>query len=318
MATQTAVSPTILPPGAGSAYWIVGDQITFKLGPENTRGAFSFAENTAQPGGGPPPHVHGREDELFYILDGTFSFIFGEHTLSGSTGDAFYLPKGIVHTFKNVGDKPARMLVAAAPCGFERFIPEAGERCTDLSAPPPPVNDAAIARLMGACARYGLEMRFDHKPTKPAPPRPADRELWVLGQHVRLKLTSQDTGGKFSVAQATSPPGTAVPPHAHVAMDEVFYVTAGTYEFTIDGRTISAPAGTFIHVPPNALHGFRNPGPAAASLINYHSPGGFEKFFEECGVPCTDRTAPPPPPPSKDQMPRIMEIFRRHGMTVPQ
>jgi hypothetical protein len=63
-------SATILPPGAGEAYWIVGDQITFKLGPEKTRGAFSFAETIVQPGGGPPPHVHGREDEMFYILDG--------------------------------------------------------------------------------------------------------------------------------------------------------------------------------------------------------------------------------------------------------
>ena len=308
---------TVVPPGGGEAYWIVGDQLTFKLGAAQTRGLFAFAEAIVPPDGGPPPHIHRREDEMFFILDGQFAFTLADRTYPGSHGDAFYLPKGIVHTFKNFGGRPGRFLVGTTPCGFERFIPEAGCPCTDRSAPPPPVDHAAIAKLLAACPKYGMEVNADFKPSPPGPARPKARELWVLGVHVRMVLTSADTGGKFSVAEVTCAPGTGVPPHTHVAMDEIFFVRDGTFEFSINGERVTAPPGTVVHVPPNALHGFRNVGDTAGSLVDYHTPGGFERFFEECGVPCTDRTAKPPPPPTPDEMPRLLRIFERHGMTVP-
>ena len=68
----------VIPPGAGRAYWAVGDHLTFKLGPEHTAGAFSVAEVRVAPGGGPPPHLHHREDEMFYLLEGTLQFIKGD------------------------------------------------------------------------------------------------------------------------------------------------------------------------------------------------------------------------------------------------
>jgi hypothetical protein len=79
---------------------------------------------------------------------------------------------------------------------------------------------------------------------------------------------------------------------------------------------VDAPAGTFVHIPAGAVHGFTHAGTGEAKFVDYHTPGGFEKFFEECGVECTDRSAPPPPRPTQEQMPRILEIFRKHGMTV--
>src|SRR5206468_2202004 len=107
------------------------------------------------------------------VLEGSFGFISGDYSLVGGPGDAFYLPRGIVHTFKNITDQPGRLLLAATPPGFEKFVPEAGDRCLPGSVAPP-LNDAAIGRLMGACQKYGLEMKFDFKPGPPAPPRPAD------------------------------------------------------------------------------------------------------------------------------------------------
>lgn len=153
---------------------------------------------------------------------------------------------------------------------------------------------------------------MDHQPGPPAPPRPAAKEYWVMGNHVRVILGSDQTAGNFAVAQVTC--GTGVPPHTHLAMDEFFYVTCGEFEFNLEGRTVHAPVGTVVHVPPNQWHGFHPVGPGPATLIDYHTPGGFENFFAEAGVACTDRTRPPQPAPP--DMPRLIALFERHGMTI--
>jgi quercetin dioxygenase-like cupin family protein len=253
---------------------------------------------------------------MFYILDGDMGFIFGDKTMTGKTGDAVYLPKGIVHTFKNLRTTPSRMLVCAAPCGFEKFVSEAGQLCKDGNGTPPAFDQAAMGKLHAACERHGVEMKLDHKPGPPAAPRAADPEYWVLGGHVRIILTSADTGGKFSVVEGTCQPGFAVPAHLHHRQDEIFYVLEGTLEFELDGKPLAAPAGTFVHVPANTLHGFRNAGTATAKFANYHTPGGFEEFFKECGVPCTAGSKSPGPP-KPEEMPRLIKIFEKHGMTVP-
>jgi quercetin dioxygenase-like cupin family protein len=305
---------TILPPGAGDAWWVVGDHITFKLGPDRTGGRFAFAETIVAPGGGPPPHVHHREDEMFYIIDGQFAFISGEHTLTGSMGDAVYLPKDIVHTFKNVGSTPARVLVGAAPSGFEKFVPEAGCRCDEKTPTSPPVDDAAIGKLMAACEKYGLEMKFDFKPGGPAPARAADREFWVAGSHVRIKLTGADTRGNFTMFETTLPPGSGYPPHAHRERDDVIFILEGSVDFDLAGQQVSAAAGTFIHIPPQTKFSAVNSGNSAARLLDCVSPGGFEAFFEEIGIPCTDRSAPPPAGPV--DLAQLAAVFAKHGMAL--
>jgi mannose-6-phosphate isomerase-like protein (cupin superfamily) len=308
---------TVRAPGEGESWWLVCDHLTFKIGREQTGGEFALAHTKVPPGGGPPPHIHHREDEMFFILEGQLGLVFGDKSLAGKAGDVFYLPKGIVHTFKNVGERTAEMLVVAAPCGFEGFASEAGTRCTDYKAGPPPLDEKVFGRLMAVCPKYGVEMKPDHKPGPLAPPRGEDPAYWVLGGRVTLKLTSADTGGKFSVADITCAPGVTVPQHLHHAQQEMFFIREGALEFQVDGRTVNATAGTFLHIPAKTFHGFRNAGKTDAKFVNYHSPGGFEEFFKECGVPCKDHPTPPGPP-KPEEMPRLIKIFEKHGMTVPK
>lgn len=312
--TLTAQQPyTVVAPGAGPKFWLVGDRLSFKVGQEQTGGRYTLAEAWIPPGGGPPPHVHHAEDEMFYLLEGTIQFTFEDHTYIGKAGDAVYLPKGRVHTFKNVGTEGARFLVTATSCNFERFAAEAGYAIATFDEEPQVSQDAVIAKLLAVCPKYDLEVRPDHKPTSLGQ-LPAGRELWVMGLHVNVKLTDEQTGGTFTVVEITGTPGTAVPPHVHVAQDEMFFVSEGTFEFTVAGETLTAPAGTFIHVPAGVAHGFRAVGPKPAKLVDYHTPGGFERFFEECGTPCTDRTNPPAfTPPNPEQ---IKAVFEKHGMTL--
>lgn len=227
---------------------------------------------------------------------------------------AVYLKKNIPHTFKNVGDGPAEFVLIAAPSGFEKFVAECGERIDSIPSKLE-IGPAAIEKLMQTVGRYGLAVLPDHQPNAEAPPRAKDRAFWVLGERVTVKLTSPQTDGNFTAAEVVSRPGGGVPPHRHRAMDEFFYVIEGEYEFDLDGKPTRAPAGTFVHVPKGVLHGFRNVGKSEARLADFHTPGGFERFFEECGVECTDPTKPPAADPP--DMQKLLRIFEKHGMELP-
>jgi quercetin dioxygenase-like cupin family protein len=309
--SQTA---TIVAPGAGPKYWLVGDQLTFKITGDRTAGRYAVAENYITPGGGPPPHVHRREDECFYLIEGTLQFCHADSTFTAGPGTAVYLKKDVPHAFKNVGQTPARFLLFAAPAGFEAFTAEAGELLQSIPCEPREVGPAQIERLLAVCPKHGIELCRDWRPTAPPPTTRPPRRLWVMGHLITLKLTSRDTGGVVSAAEIESRPGLFVPEHLHREQDEMFYVVDGTWEFTLAGHPTRVGPGTFIHIPHGVYHGFRNVGDTLGRLCNYHLPGGFEHFFEEIGVEATDSANPPEFPPP--DMAQVVAMFDRHGMDL--
>ena len=117
--------------------WVLGDHYRFKLHSGQTAGTITIVELTAFPGNGPPPHIHHREDESFYVLEGTFSVLLSDETLQASTGAFVHIPKGTLHTYKNVGTSPARVLVILTPGGFENLWREIGQPAEQDSVPPP-------------------------------------------------------------------------------------------------------------------------------------------------------------------------------------
>ena len=142
--------------GEGERIWIVGDTMTLKATTESTGGALMLLENLTAPGGGPPPHVHSREDEFFYVLDGTFEIRIGDEAHALGPGGFAYVPRGTVHNFRNTAGTPGRILVGFAPAGMEGFFRESGRPATD-DGPAPPVDEDEIARTMAAAPRYGVE-----------------------------------------------------------------------------------------------------------------------------------------------------------------
>jgi quercetin dioxygenase-like cupin family protein len=146
-----------LEPGEGESYWVLGDLYTFKVVGEDTGGSFSMVEVEVQPQNGPPPHIHHREDETFYVLDGDFSFLHGERTFMATAGSFVHIPMGTIHTFKNVGKGVGRFLVVITPPGFEKFLEEVGESFVDKSNPPP-VSQEAVQKLLALAPKYHLEV----------------------------------------------------------------------------------------------------------------------------------------------------------------
>ena len=100
----------------------VGGRITFALRGEHTDGRLLALETVAAPGEGPPLHTHADEDECLVVLDGEMRFRLGDDVEAAPAGSVVYVPRGAPHTWQNVGDDPARMLVLFAPAGMEAFF----------------------------------------------------------------------------------------------------------------------------------------------------------------------------------------------------
>ncbi|TWU51701.1 cupin domain-containing protein [Rubripirellula reticaptiva] len=132
-------------PGEGTRYDVLGgDQVTIKVTSRDTGGEMTVLETVVPAGAGPPRHVHTRESETFYVLEGDFEFeVDGERT-NASAGAFLIAPPNLPHSFRNVSNKPGKLLVVVQPGGFEEFI----EKFASLPTDQPP--DMSKMAQMGA------------------------------------------------------------------------------------------------------------------------------------------------------------------------
>jgi quercetin dioxygenase-like cupin family protein len=112
-------------PGKGRSVQVIGDSYRLLAISGDAAGGYMIMEATIPPGAGPPLHVHAREDEGFYVLEGQVEFQADGQTLRAGPGTFLNLPKGSRHRFQNVSDRAARMLILCAPGGIEDFFVEA-------------------------------------------------------------------------------------------------------------------------------------------------------------------------------------------------
>ena len=122
-----AAEPFVREPAAGSMLNVLGVTHIYKATGAETAGSFSLWEAVVPPGAGPPPHTHAREDEAFYVLSGELMFEFEDGPAPHRVvpGGFFFGARGRRHTFRNVGDKPARVLILSAPsCGLDQMFAE--------------------------------------------------------------------------------------------------------------------------------------------------------------------------------------------------
>ncbi|HYT93144.1 MAG TPA: cupin domain-containing protein, partial [Gemmataceae bacterium] len=115
---MNATRVVIRKPGEGHTIAVVGDVYRFLAVGEDTNGQYALWEAIVPPGGGPPPHVHSREEEGFYVLEGEITFTIGDQCLVASAGMFANMPVGTPHSFKNESGKPAKMLISIAPAGL--------------------------------------------------------------------------------------------------------------------------------------------------------------------------------------------------------
>src|SRR5688572_26595236 len=155
--TTTTTKGYAVAAGEGERIWIVADTMALKATGESTGGSLVLLEILTAPGGGPPPHIHTREDEFWYVLEGTFEIRLDDDVHALGTGGFAYAPRGTVHNFRNTAETPSRILVGFTPGGMEGFFRESGRPATD-DGPAPPFDDDELARTMASAERHGLTL----------------------------------------------------------------------------------------------------------------------------------------------------------------
>lgn len=145
------------PAATGPAFWGPGDHYTFLVTGEESGGAYFAMEALVPPGGGPPPHVHTREDETFYVLEGSIEFLLGDDLRTAGPGDFVNVPRGTVHRFLNTGTETARLILTFTPAGLEKWFEETLERAPNTFDEVPDNVAEVVARYVEAAPRYGLE-----------------------------------------------------------------------------------------------------------------------------------------------------------------
>lgn len=141
--------PVRVPKDGGKAVNILGIPMLIRIHGRDTSGALSVVESHDSPGGGPPPHIHHREDETFQILEGEYEFVVGGQKIAAQAGDTLFAPRGIPHTYRCAGQRSGKLMVTLTPSGFEKFFEEIGAMT--------PEEQQNIPRVVEIAAGYGLE-----------------------------------------------------------------------------------------------------------------------------------------------------------------
>jgi quercetin dioxygenase-like cupin family protein len=140
------------------------------------------------------------------------------------------------------------------------------------------------------------------------------RRLWIVGDTMTFKATTEQTGGSAAVVEVLAAPGGGPPPHVHRNEDEMWFVLDGEFEITLGEETFRAAEGAFAFAPRGTLHSFRNARDTPGRLLITFTPGGFEGFFFEAGLPAIEGETPPPL--GTAEIERSRDAALRHGMDV--
>ena len=140
----------------GRKVWAMGVQVTLRAMGEATGGSYAMFEDLVPPGVSNPAHIHTREIETWYVLEGELDWFIGDRSLRAKPGDFLHTPRGVPHRFGNSGDRPARMLLTYAPAGFEQWFLEIGTPAGSGPPPPFPPDREQVRRAIEAASRYGV------------------------------------------------------------------------------------------------------------------------------------------------------------------
>lgn len=130
--------------------------------------------------------------------------------------------------------------------------------------------------------------------------------LWVV------LAGSAYTNGQYTMLWQLCPKGSGPPPHYH-DQDEGFFVTEGEITYLAGGEQLVAKTGAFVWIPRGTVHSFRVDS-ETATLLNFYTPGGFEKIITEASLPAESFTLPPKGLPMKMDSAQVRKISEEIGM----
>lgn len=145
------------------------------LSSEESMGEVSIYEFILPPKSpGSPPHMHSREDEYFYVLEGTLDILSDGSVKRISEGDFAALKRGNAHMFWNGSDTETQLLMMTTGASFEQFLESVSPRLAEAKPASPEAAGAVIGQL---AAEHGIEISMEMMPAAAAPyyaPPPAE------------------------------------------------------------------------------------------------------------------------------------------------
>jgi len=144
------MDPIFIPSDGGKQLNVLGIPMFIRIHGHETGGTVSVVESHDVPGGGPPPHIHHREDETFQILEGEYEWTVGGKTFTAQKGATIFAPRGVPHTYRYLGQKPGRLMCVITPSGFEGFFEEIGAMTLE--------QQRDIPSVMEIAKKFGLEI----------------------------------------------------------------------------------------------------------------------------------------------------------------
>jgi mannose-6-phosphate isomerase-like protein (cupin superfamily) len=153
----TVSGPKIVSPSDGREGFLGSIGVRFMIDGHEAGERFSLVEHPMSPRAlAAPLHLHTREDEYSFVLEGRMGALLGDDVVEAAPGDLVYKPRNQWHTFWNAGDEPCRILEIISPAGFERFFQE----LVDMGG----VANAAPEAFAELRERFGLEMQPESVP----------------------------------------------------------------------------------------------------------------------------------------------------------
>ena len=142
--------PVHIESAGGKKVNVLGIPMVIRISGRDTGGTVSVVESHDVTGGGPPLHIHYREDETFQVLEGEYEWHVGDKKFTAQKGATIFAPRGIPHTYRYTGKTPGRLMCIITPSGFEGFF----EEISALS----PQQQQDIPGVIAIGRKYGLEI----------------------------------------------------------------------------------------------------------------------------------------------------------------
>lgn len=144
--------------GTGAATWAMGMLLERLVGAGETGGQLGASVVTQPPGLASPLHVHTREAEAWYLLEGAMTYRAGTRLVRLAPGDFIYLPRQVPHAFRTTGSVPVRFLALTLPGRLLDIYDEVGTPAQERRLPDGGVSGADVARWNELGPRYGLRV----------------------------------------------------------------------------------------------------------------------------------------------------------------
>jgi quercetin dioxygenase-like cupin family protein len=145
---MSTLSPILSAPNDSPTLNLGSSTLAHRIQSSQTNGAFAVVEFISEPGQGVGLHVHQREDELVYLLEGSIDVTLGDSTMNVSEGACALLPRGIPHGYVNTGATPSRLLAVLLPGSLDEFFVGIDRELG--------LDRAHEAHIGALCERFGL------------------------------------------------------------------------------------------------------------------------------------------------------------------